>query len=533
VEEAGKEMRTAGRDKRIVIIGAGISGLSAGCYARMNGYEAQILEAHNQPGGLCTSWKRKGYLIDGSCHWVTGSGPGNEFYPVWQELGALEGRRIVDYEYYTSFTGADGRVFRLYTDVDRLERHMKELSPADAAPTEEFCGLVRTFAGFGAPVGKPAELMGLLDGLRMMRRFGPYMKLFKQLGSLNVTEFASRFKDPLIRDGILGAMYGVSESLFPLIMSLGPMSRKAAGYPIGGSLEFARGIERRFTSLGGRVSYGARVTKVLEENGRAIGVRLADGSEVPADYVVSACDLKASLTSLLDGKRMDPVHRELLSSGKLIDPMVQVSFGVDMDLSGGPPAMSDSIKLSEPINLGGRRLEWLSYKNYAFDPTTAPPGKTVLISMFLSDWEYWEKFEADPSAYAAEKKRTADHCARALESRYPGLGSRIEMTDVATPLTYARYTGNWKGVYMTWLLSPEFQRRHRYVPKTVPGLDAFYIASMWTSPPGGLPGAASAGRGVVQLLCARDRKRFITTKPSAAAGSAVAGHAEPTVSRSL
>jgi phytoene dehydrogenase-like protein len=68
--------------KKVVIIGAGISGLSAGCYAAMNGYQAEIYEAHTLPGGLCTSWKRKGYTIDGSCHWVVGSGPRSPFHKV-------------------------------------------------------------------------------------------------------------------------------------------------------------------------------------------------------------------------------------------------------------------------------------------------------------------------------------------------------------------------------------------------------------------------------------------------------------------
>ncbi len=47
-------------DKSIIIIGAGFAGLAAGIYGRMNGYNTRIFEMHNQPGGLCTSWKRNG-----------------------------------------------------------------------------------------------------------------------------------------------------------------------------------------------------------------------------------------------------------------------------------------------------------------------------------------------------------------------------------------------------------------------------------------------------------------------------------------
>jgi phytoene dehydrogenase-like protein len=482
----------------------------------MNGYQAEIYESHNLPGGLCTSWKRKGYTIDGSCHWVIGSGPGSSFHKVWEELGALQDRTFVNYEYYARFRDTNGRELILYTDVDRLEKHMKELSPQDAVPTEELCGLIRKFQGFGMPAGKPPQLMGPLDGIRMLLKMRPFMKIFAQGESFTAAKFAARFKDPLIRDAIQNALFGASMSLFPLVMTMADMGKGAAGYPLGGSLEFARSIEKRFLSLGGTVHYGARVKKIVERDGKATGIQLADGGPgggtvVDADWVISACDMRHTLTGLLDGTRMEPAHRELFEKGVTIDPAIQVTFGVSRDFSGAEPGFTEAFRLAEPVCIGGRTVEWFNAKVYAFDPAMAPAGKTVMMSMFLSDWGYWEKMKDNPIHYKEEKERIAQVCIRALETRYPGIGSQIEVTDVVTPLTYVRYTGNWKGSYMTWLVSGEFRKKYRFIPKTVPGLDSFSMASMWTDAPGGLPGAASAGRGVVQLLCARDRKRFVTT----------------------
>lgn len=59
--------------KKVIIVGSGIAGLSAGCYLQMNGYDTQIFEAHNHPGGVCTSWTRKGYTVDNCIHWLVGS----------------------------------------------------------------------------------------------------------------------------------------------------------------------------------------------------------------------------------------------------------------------------------------------------------------------------------------------------------------------------------------------------------------------------------------------------------------------------
>jgi phytoene dehydrogenase-like protein len=62
--------------KTIAIIGAGIAGLAAGCYAQMNGYDSEIYEMHTLPGGLCTAWERKEYVLDGCIHYLFGTGPG-------------------------------------------------------------------------------------------------------------------------------------------------------------------------------------------------------------------------------------------------------------------------------------------------------------------------------------------------------------------------------------------------------------------------------------------------------------------------
>ena len=75
--------------KKVIIIGAGIAGLSAGCYLQMNGYESKIFELHEISGGLCTSWERQGYTFDGCIHWLVGSGPSMMLYDIWTEVGAI------------------------------------------------------------------------------------------------------------------------------------------------------------------------------------------------------------------------------------------------------------------------------------------------------------------------------------------------------------------------------------------------------------------------------------------------------------
>ena len=115
----------------MIIIGAGIAGLAAGCYAQMNGYRTKIFELHNQPGGLCTAWQRRGYTFDGCIHYLFGSGPGQPFYQLWQELGAIQGRQFIHHDKLMHLIDPQGQTLIVYSDPHRLENHLIELSPRD------------------------------------------------------------------------------------------------------------------------------------------------------------------------------------------------------------------------------------------------------------------------------------------------------------------------------------------------------------------------------------------------------------------
>lgn len=501
--------------KNVVIIGAGIAGLSAGCYARMNGYEAEIFEAHTQPGGLCTAWKRKGYTIDGCLHWLTGSTPANNFYQYWAELGAVQGRRMIDHEVFYRYTASDGKTLSLYCDADKLEAHMKELSPQDSETIELLCRLIRKFAKFQMPVGKAFELYNILDVILMIIRMMPYGKDFTFCNNITIAEFSQRFKDPFLREIFSRVLLsGGDYPLFALVSTLSLLHVKAGGVPEGGSLEFAKAIEKRFLDLGGKISYKSKVVKILEKDGLAVGIKLEEGREVKGDYIISAADLRTTLYQMLDGKRVDPMHEELFKTCKLAPSSVQVSFGINKDLSSETECLAEEYKLRTPLTIGNQEVDWLMVKNNCYDPTFAPKGKSVLECLIeVKDFQYWEKLYSNEEAYDKEKARISSVIASELEHKYPGLQSAIEVTDVVTPMTYVRYTGNWEGTYMTWIIPPEKAKRFQMVKKTVPGLDNFWLSGMWVQPPGGVPTGVMTSRAIIQIICKRDKKRFQTSVP--------------------
>ncbi len=104
--------------KSIIIIGAGLAGLATGCYAQMNGFTTKIFEMQEKPGGVCVSWKRKGYIFDYAVHNVFGTIPNSVNNHMWQELGALHGLNAYSFNEFTQVED-DGKVLTVYTNLDR------------------------------------------------------------------------------------------------------------------------------------------------------------------------------------------------------------------------------------------------------------------------------------------------------------------------------------------------------------------------------------------------------------------------------
>src|SRR4030042_3090357 len=98
-------------EKSIIIIGGGLTGLSAGCYGRMNGYKTSIFEMHSITGGVATAWKRKGYTIDGAMNWLMGTKPGSGNYQVWEELGATQDWKIYNHDLNAVIENREGKAF--------------------------------------------------------------------------------------------------------------------------------------------------------------------------------------------------------------------------------------------------------------------------------------------------------------------------------------------------------------------------------------------------------------------------------------
>ncbi|MCB8968762.1 MAG: NAD(P)/FAD-dependent oxidoreductase [Ardenticatenaceae bacterium] len=509
-------------NKSIIIIGAGVAGLAAGCYAQMNGFDSQIFETHDLPGGLCTAWDRKGYIFDGCIHYLFGSGEGQPFNQTWQELGAVQERPFINHSEFmriTDGTGAAARTFIAYADPDRLEAHMKELSPEDSKLSEGFCDGIRQFTTFDMAMlqEKPRSLLTAEEwgqfGLKVM----PFALPLAKWGRMSAKEFGDKFKDPLLRRA-LPQMFGWADIPVMVGMSLlAYMHTHNAGFPAGGSLEFVRAIEQRYLSLGGQIHYKAQVEKILVENergngARAVGVRLYNDEIHHADYVISAADGHGTIFDMLGGDFVDRDIKRTYDGRFRIHSQVQVSLGVNRDLSGTPHSVT--YLLDKPLLIAGEERDAIWVKHYNFDPTLAPAGKSCIIVMIESNYAYWQRIYGR-RLYDTEQLQVADIVIDFLETIYPGIRADVEVKDVATPLSYERYTGNWLGSTCGWLMTTKtMMTMIQGMDKTLPGLDNLYLCGQWVEPGGSVPVVAMSGRNAVQLICDAEERPFTTTHPT-------------------
>jgi len=483
--------------KKVIIIGAGIAGLSAGVYAVQSGFDVTILEQHSIPGGFCTSWRRGGYLFEGGLHWLAGSSENQPMHKVWRNLGAIDDNTKV-------FTGdppmvydRQGRQIRFYRDVEKLREHLIGFAPEDKKEINNFCNTVKSFSKLAMPLNdikgvKVKEKSGMkLSALLSM--LPALMKMMKY-NKISMPEYAKRFKNPIIRSFFadqVGEDYPTSMIFFPL----GFYASGDAGYLEGGSLKMAQNIANRFTSLGGRIQYKTKVEQVLVENGKAVGV-LANGEEIIADSVVVTVDTLAAIDKLFTKPLSESWTDKVRSLKDKLTINTFISFGVEEDLSDLPASVTFS--LEKPFEYAGTEHKVISVNNYAAYKDYAPEGYTAMTVILNGDtYDFWKKHKEN-GTYEDEKKKIAETVINILSEKIPQIKNKVSVVDVATPLTYERYCGSFHGSWMTNMDKGDKPTEYPLKSESVQNL---YFAGQRMQPPGGMPPAADTGRKAVQYLC--------------------------------
>lgn len=490
--------------KKAIIIGGGVAGLSAGVYGQLNGYDTEILEMHNIPGGQCTAWKRKDYTFDYCIHWLVGSSHG-PFHRIWKETGAIDENTVMwDPDTYVTMKMPEGDDFIIYSSIDRWEEYLTQMAEVDKKPIRQMCRDMRNMATMQMSE-KPPFKKNLLDLGRFIGKSGPALRLWIKYRNTSLQDYFRQlgFQSDYLKERLI-KIAGVMEdfSAIAFLFTLVWFSQKNAGYPLGGSLPFSYRMVDKYKELGGTFTGKARVEKIITNGGKALGVRLEDGTVKYADYVIGACDLHAIMYDMLDGKYITPKITHAFEKWPLFKPIVQVSFGINRPVDCKYHTYQ---VLAQGEKIGSTSISFgYGISNYNHDPIITPEGKCVMKMLFESPIEIWEGM--DREAYQKEKEVIAREASEKLVQIYPDTKGHIEVVDVATPLTDIKYTGVYKGAYEGFL--PTSKNMTKSLDMKVKGLDNLFLIGQWLYPGGGLPPSAQSGKWVFQWITHKDKRSF-------------------------
>jgi len=481
-------------DQHIVIVGGGLAGLSAGCYARANGFRATILEHNLALGGVCTAWQRGDYVVDGCIHWLTG-GP---FMRLYEELGIVPQVELRTIEHMLTWRDAkSGAEVRVTRDLDALARALETIAPGDATEIARIVEGARRFASTTPPgLERPMELTTLRQQVQMFWDMKDSLTTFVHFRKSIATWTREHVRDQTLRRFLSGLVPSEAPALF-LLMVFGYLERGYLSRPVGGTARFRDALIAEYERLGGEARTHATVDEILVDDGKASGVRLADGSMIAADAVVSTSSAPETVLRLLGGRFDAADTRHRMEHWKMFQPIVLASFGVDASPAGVPGMLL--VDHVEPYEVGGVTSDHLYLRVCNDDASLAPAGHSVIQAMLATDYAWWAK---QGSSYNAAKERVAEIALAQIEKVLPGTRDRVRMTDIVTPLTYWSMARSWRGAYEGWM--PNADSLFGRVKKTLSGLERFVMAGQWVEPGGGVPTAIMSGRQAIQLLRANE-----------------------------
>ena len=496
--------------KKIVIIGGGIAGLSAGIFAQKNGFNSIIVEKHHTLGGECTGWDRQGYHIDGCIHWLVGTKKGTQIHDLWTNVGALDGVEIYHPESFIAVEH-EGVTVNFYRDLDRLKSSWLEISPEDKEEIEEFCSDIKQLHSFSVPAGKPIDMMNLFEKINYifsMKNVGPIMQKY---GKISVKELSKKFKHPALREAIASFMPEGDYSAISVVFPLGTFTSGQSSIPIGGSKALAERMVERYQSLGGTVEASCEVVEVDIEGDTVKSIKCKDGKSFEADYFIAACDAKVLYESLLKGRYPDQEFEKRYNNPDTypLASNIYIGIGYEGEMNDIPRTLKFPVK-SVDINQNQKPIKHLQMTHYGYEPNFAPNGHTVItvaINQFKPELDAWELLVKDKEAYTKEKTRIGKAVIDAMETRFPHMKGKLKLLDVATPQTYVRYCNAYRGAFMGFW--PTSSGRALIHTGHIKGLDNMLLSGQWLQPPGGLPVAVITGKDTIMRICKKEKQHFV------------------------
>lgn len=477
-----------------IVIGSGIGGLVTATQLAAKGAKVLVLERYLIPGGSGGYFERSGYRFDVGASMIFGFGEKGTTNLLTRALDAVDMKLETIADPVQIHYHLPDFELKVHRDYEAFLQELIALFPHEESGIRAFYGKCWEVFNYLNSM----ELLSLEEPRYLMRVF--FQKPLSCLGlakylPVNAGDIARKYiQDPKLLQFIDMECYlwsVVPADKTPMINAGMVFSDRHYGginYPKGGVGQIAQKLADGLVRAGGEIKYKARVTEIILERGRAVGVRLADNTEYRAKRIISNATRWDTFGKLIPERQIPQQERKWRKRYQKSPSFLSLHLGVAAELL---PEGTDCHhilleswdKMEEPQGTIFVSIPTL------LDPSLAPPGHHI-IHAFTPSWiEDWQGLS--PQEYQEKKELAAAKIIDRLEAIFPGISAALDYQEVGTPRTHRRFLGREDGSYgpvprrkLLGLLGMPFNRTN------VPGL---YCVGDSTFPGQGLNAVAFSG----------------------------------------
>ncbi|MBN2401211.1 MAG: NAD(P)/FAD-dependent oxidoreductase [Spirochaetes bacterium] len=495
-------------DCDVIVIGAGIAGLTASALLTKSGLKVVTVEEQSKPGGYFMGFKRKGFTFDSSIQWLNQCKDGGFIYNVFNFIGN-DYPRCNNMNRIRRYKG-ESFDYLLTCEPHILRDQLIKDFPDEAEGTFKFfkdCKIISRRFDILKNRMRAIETMTFFEkiffGIKMLWWVIPIWKTLRISADKGLAKY---FKGEPVKK-----IFCSEEKFMSIIMPIcWAYERDFQSPPQGGAEVYINWLCKKIKGGLSQIILTAKVEKVLIEKKKAIGVTLANGHTIYSRYVIAACDVENLYERMLPAGTVPDKLLNRLREADLYYSSVTLFIGLACDASaiGLQEELTcitlDNITRKEHFTGNPYKSSLIVQVPSLRDKTLAPKGKSTLTIQCAAWIDYNNFWQTDKNlergiAYKKFKQEFADILiARVEKVLHVKIKDHIEVLEIATPITYWRYTKNRNGSIMgASQTDKNIMNRlaHYYTP-----VKNLFLGGHWAEYGGGMPIAVKAASNVSLLI---------------------------------